>query len=84
MDLWNKIRNEGGYWEYFYEVDDQTIASVVPHWGANGMKRWRCQYKDHVPFKRNSLKAGKKDIEWIHEQSTDDNLAEIQIWDDEE
>ena len=42
MDLWNKIRNEGGYWEYFYEVDDETIASVIPHWGANGMKRWRC------------------------------------------
>ena len=84
MDLWNKKRNEGGYWEYFYQVDDEVIASVIPKWGANGMKTWMCQYRDHVPFKRNSLKAGKADIQWIHEQSKDNNLAEIKIWDDDE
>jgi hypothetical protein len=84
MDLWNKVRHEGGYWQYFYEVDGDVIASVVPKWGGNGMKTWMCQYRDHVPFKRNSLKAGKADIQWIHEQSNDNNLAEIKIWNDDE
>ena len=85
MDLWNKVRHvEGGYWQYFYQVDDDVVASVIPKWGGNGMKTWMCQYRDHVPFKRNSLKAGKADIQWIHEQSKDNNLAEIKIWNDDE
>ena len=48
MDLWNKIRNEGGYWEYFYEVDDETIASVIPHWGANGMTKMMAMMSEDV------------------------------------
>lgn len=83
MDSWLKERHENGYWQYFYEVDGERLGSVIPQWGGNGMKYWMCQYKDHVPFKRNSLKAGKADLQWIHEQSNDGNLAEISVWDDE-
>lgn len=84
MDCWIKERHEGGYWQYFYEVDGVRIGSVIPQWGGNGMKTWQCQYKDHVPFKRQSLKSGKADIAWIHDADKTKNLTTIKIWKDDE
>tara|TARA_B100000085_G_scaffold240897_1_gene231493 strand:- start:295 stop:552 length:258 start_codon:yes stop_codon:yes gene_type:complete len=76
---WDKIRHENGYWQYFaYSPHGEKVGSVIPYY-VGKKKKWKCQFLDHAPFNRDSLKYGKNDVKFLYEQFSSNNLAKIEI-----
>lgn len=74
--MWEK-RREGDINVYYFVDGTRTVGSVMPVFNEDGSKKWECVFGDHHPFIRDSLKIGKKDIEFLWEQTTRNNMA---VW----
>ena len=74
--MWEK-RRVGDTNIYHYIVNTRSVGTVMPTFFEDGSKKWECTFSDHLPFIRDSLKIGKKDIEFLWEQLNSNNLATI-------
>jgi len=72
--MWEKRRVDNTN-VYYFVVNTRTVGSVMPTFLEDGSKKWECTFSDHHPFIRDSLKIGKRDIEFLWEQLTSNNLA---------
>ncbi len=76
---WDKVRHDNGYWQYFaYSPHGDVVGSVIPFYKGK-KKIWQCQFLNHKPFTRDSLKYGKNDVKFLYEQFSQKNLATIEI-----
>ena len=74
--IWNKDYNDLGFWEYHLYVNGEMIGSVIPEYKGK-KKRWKVQYKNRNPYYRDSLKIGKRELQWTHTQYSNNNIAII-------
>ena len=72
---WNKER-QGDIFVYSYIVNGDVVGTIYPVPVIDSNQReWVCQFLDHKEFVRNSLKIGKRDIEFLYDQLNSGNLA---------
>lgn len=74
--MWEKHRVDDTN-VYYYIIGSRKVGSVIPVFLDDGTKKWECIFSDHLPFMRDSLKIGKRDIEFLWEQLNSNNLAII-------